>query len=290
MPYRLFRRVRIAPGVSLNLSKRGASVSLGGRGAHYTIGHGRRRTTVGVPGTGMSWTTYSHRHARAAGRPPRGRSATPAPSSSATIAELFQAPPGRKIGYGLVFTLLVITSPIGIPLLLTGLVQLFSPVWRQRSLIQRALAPRSTPAEAAGLLDRAAQMHAPTPELLAARAELSFRQAAWPDAARLYYAYLGAAPDDLLGRTHYAHACLMAGWYDQAIAAFEQVLAAPVALGDDERAEIARSLAVAFLGKGDREQALAVVRAQPLQRHSLSPSLAACLQLRAECALSLIHI
>ena len=33
-----FRRVRIAPGLRVNLSKSGASVSIGRRGAWYTIG------------------------------------------------------------------------------------------------------------------------------------------------------------------------------------------------------------------------------------------------------------
>jgi hypothetical protein len=40
-------------------------VSLGGRGFHYTIGPKGTRVTVGIPGTGMSWTEYSpHSKAR----------------------------------------------------------------------------------------------------------------------------------------------------------------------------------------------------------------------------------
>ncbi|MBY0532182.1 MAG: DUF4236 domain-containing protein [Xanthobacteraceae bacterium] len=49
----------IIPGVRLNLSKSGASVSLGRRGFWYTIGSKGTRTTVGIPGTGLSWTEYS---------------------------------------------------------------------------------------------------------------------------------------------------------------------------------------------------------------------------------------
>lgn len=287
MPTRFFRRVHIAPGLTVNLSKTGASLSMGARGAHYTIGHGRRRTTVGIPGTGMYWTTYSHRHARAAARPRRpvtGRSAPGgAVRSGPTIVDLFHKPPQQKIGWGILYTLLVITIPIGIPLLLVGLVQLFSPVWRQRSFIHRALAPRSTPAEGAALLDRAAQVHSESPELIAARAELAYRQGAWSDSAQMYGQYLALAPSDGLARAHYAHACLMAGLYDQGVVAFQQLLTGPQALGEDERADLARSLALAFLGKGDNEQALEVMRAQPLQRHSLSATLAACLFLRAVC-------
>ena len=283
MPYRFFRRVRVAPGLTVNLSRSGASLSLGRRGAHYTIGHGRRRATVGIPGTGMYWTTYSHRHARAAARAGGRGGAAPAVRSGPSISDLFHKPPAQKIGWGLLYTVLVITSPIGLPLLVIGLAQLWSPAWRQRSLIHRALAPEAAPAAGAALLDRAGQVHGETPELLAARAELAYRQADWPAAAQLAARYLALAPGDMLARIHYAHACLMAGGYDQAITAFEQVLAAQPGLGDDERADIARSLAIAFLARGDTEQALEVVRAQPLQRHSLSPALAACLFLRAVC-------
>jgi hypothetical protein len=50
---RLWRRVRVAPGVTINLSKSGPSVSVGPRGAKMTFGHGRVRQTLGIPGTGL---------------------------------------------------------------------------------------------------------------------------------------------------------------------------------------------------------------------------------------------
>ncbi len=56
MGLRFQRRVRILPGVTINLSKSGVSTSLGTRGAHVTIGHGKVRETVGLPGTGVSYT------------------------------------------------------------------------------------------------------------------------------------------------------------------------------------------------------------------------------------------
>ncbi|MGY3131988.1 hypothetical protein ACVWZM_002670 [Bradyrhizobium sp. USDA 4501] len=58
MGLRFRRSFKIVPGVRLNLSGSGASVSLGPRGLHYTIGRHGTRTTVGVPGSGVSWTTY----------------------------------------------------------------------------------------------------------------------------------------------------------------------------------------------------------------------------------------
>lgn len=61
MPFRFYRRVPIIPGVRLNLSKGGASVSLGGPGAHVTFGRHGVRQTVGIPGTGMYYTHQSGR-------------------------------------------------------------------------------------------------------------------------------------------------------------------------------------------------------------------------------------
>src|SRR5438128_11579176 len=57
MPLRFFRRLRIAKGLTLNLSKRGASLSAGRRGAHLTFGRRGTRATTGVPGTGVSYTS-----------------------------------------------------------------------------------------------------------------------------------------------------------------------------------------------------------------------------------------
>jgi hypothetical protein len=59
---RLFRRVRLAPGVTLNLSKSGPSLSVGMRGAHVTVGRAGIRRTVGLPGTGVFYTTRAGWH------------------------------------------------------------------------------------------------------------------------------------------------------------------------------------------------------------------------------------
>jgi hypothetical protein len=56
MPLRFHRSVSIIPGLRVNLSKSGASLSLGHRGAWYTVGPRGRRVTVGLPGTGLYWT------------------------------------------------------------------------------------------------------------------------------------------------------------------------------------------------------------------------------------------
>lgn len=66
MGLRFRRRISISPGVAINLSKSGPSLSLGRRGAHVTLGHGHIRETVGIPGSGLSYTvtTDGHHHRR----------------------------------------------------------------------------------------------------------------------------------------------------------------------------------------------------------------------------------
>ena len=56
MGFRFNRRIRIAPGIRLNLSKSGLSTSVGGRGAWFTFGRRRPRATISLPGTGLSYS------------------------------------------------------------------------------------------------------------------------------------------------------------------------------------------------------------------------------------------
>lgn len=65
MPFRFRRSIRIAPGIRVNLSRSGVSASIGPRGAKLTLGR-RPRATIGLPGTGLS---YSEPLARRPGAP-----------------------------------------------------------------------------------------------------------------------------------------------------------------------------------------------------------------------------
>jgi Protein of unknown function (DUF4236) len=66
MGFRFRRSIRILPGLRLNFGKRGVSTSIGVRGAHVTVGHGQVRETVGLPGTGLSYTHVEGTHKTAA--------------------------------------------------------------------------------------------------------------------------------------------------------------------------------------------------------------------------------
>lgn len=59
MPIQFRRRIRLLPGVWLNLSKSGVSTSIGGKGVTVNLGKNGRRTTVSLPGTGLSYTQRS---------------------------------------------------------------------------------------------------------------------------------------------------------------------------------------------------------------------------------------
>ncbi|WP_280768352.1 DUF4236 domain-containing protein [Salipaludibacillus daqingensis] len=55
MSFRFQKRVRVAPGVRLNFSKRGISTSVGRRGASVTAGRRGLYGNTGIPGTGLSY-------------------------------------------------------------------------------------------------------------------------------------------------------------------------------------------------------------------------------------------
>lgn len=61
MGFRFRRSIRIAPGFRINLGKRGASLSVGKRGLTTNISSRGIRETVGIPGTGISYTTSARR-------------------------------------------------------------------------------------------------------------------------------------------------------------------------------------------------------------------------------------
>ncbi len=77
MGFRFRKSVKIAPGVKINLSKSGGSLSLGGRGATVNIGSRGVRSTYSIPGTGISYVTQtsSSRNTRSSSSHSSNRSA-----------------------------------------------------------------------------------------------------------------------------------------------------------------------------------------------------------------------
>ena len=95
MGFRFFRRVKLAPGVSLNLSKSGPSVSFGPRGAKVTVGGSQgTRATVGIPGTGIYYTKTLGSRSRAATARRTARNRTAASPPMAYV------PPADRLSMG----------------------------------------------------------------------------------------------------------------------------------------------------------------------------------------------
>lgn len=86
---RLFRRVRIAPGIGINVTRSGPSLSLGVAGAHVTVGRNGIRKTVGVPGTGMYYTAADGRHSGVHSGKPFHAAAGPLSGAQRLINRLF---------------------------------------------------------------------------------------------------------------------------------------------------------------------------------------------------------
>jgi hypothetical protein len=61
MGFRFRKSIRLFPGLRINLSESGASISIGKPGATMNISDKGARTTLGLPGTGISYTTSSSR-------------------------------------------------------------------------------------------------------------------------------------------------------------------------------------------------------------------------------------
>lgn len=60
MGLRFKKSIKIAPGVKLNLNKKSVGVTVGKKGAHYTVNSkGKKTASVGIPGTGLSYSTSS---------------------------------------------------------------------------------------------------------------------------------------------------------------------------------------------------------------------------------------
>src|ERR1700675_2150728 len=62
MSFRFQRRIKIAPGLAINLSKGWPSLSIGGHGTTINVSRRSPRGTLGLPETGMRWQFGGDRH------------------------------------------------------------------------------------------------------------------------------------------------------------------------------------------------------------------------------------
>lgn len=60
MGLRFRKSIKIGGGAKLNINKKSVGMSVGGKGARYSVNSsGRRTKSVGIPGTGLSYVSAS---------------------------------------------------------------------------------------------------------------------------------------------------------------------------------------------------------------------------------------
>jgi Protein of unknown function (DUF4236) len=76
--FRFTKRIKILPGLKLNINKQSVSLTAGVRGAHYTVNSkGYRTASVGLPGTGLSYRDTR----KIGGRKPTATATGPQPAA-----------------------------------------------------------------------------------------------------------------------------------------------------------------------------------------------------------------
>ena len=93
MGFRMRKSIKVAPGVRLNVSKRGVGASVGGGGGRYSVHSSGRKTVsarTGVPGVYYQKSVSGGRSSQTS-----QRSAAPAPAPAPKKPGLF-APKGEK--------------------------------------------------------------------------------------------------------------------------------------------------------------------------------------------------
>lgn len=109
MGFRFRKSIKILPGVKININKKSSSITFGTKGAHHTINSkGKRTTTVGIPGTGLSYTTSTSKNA-----PKTARAST---QSYATANNINKPPSGPKwyTKTWCIISFLILFFPVGI--------------------------------------------------------------------------------------------------------------------------------------------------------------------------------
>ena len=251
MGLRFRRTIRIAPGVRINVGKKGASVYVGPRGMKTTVGANGVRQTVGLPGSGLSYTTYSPWS--------RGGAASGGPRATAPIAAQAAAEP----------------SALG-----SWFRSLFDPTEKARVLLRAALRDPD-PASAAASVGQALAIDSSSLETLILYAKYLEGVGDRTTVFGVYGSIAPRKPSDERLALNYVAAGLNAGRCSDLVA-FANTRLPSV---DTESAPGQIMLALIseiFLGVGDPSAALAVIGRAPLRKRVLDGPLLMCLLVRAE--------
>jgi hypothetical protein len=103
MPVRFRRTFTIFPGVKVNVSKGGTSITVGKRGFHLNFSKRGVKQTVGLPGSGISQTSYLYKNDpddEAEKKEEASAEAAPARKRRRTRRTKREAAPGRSSPWG----------------------------------------------------------------------------------------------------------------------------------------------------------------------------------------------
>lgn len=117
MGFRFRKSIKIAPGVRVNVGKKGSSLSVGGKGATVNFSKKGTRTTIGIPGTGISYSkTVKHQsHSSASPTYSKGQ------YTFMTFCFVFIAIAGLFLGNPVMWIPSIILSVLGIISLTSGM-------------------------------------------------------------------------------------------------------------------------------------------------------------------------
>lgn len=259
MGMRFRRTMKIAPGVRLNLGKRGASVTVGGKLGRVTTGPSGTRLGASVPGTGA----YMSQKVGSSQRPASSRAGAAQPGQHVgTLESIVRSIPPRESG----------TS--GLLAVLTGSVK--------RQALQSIRRASMSPSDEGDAAVTAAVAQAPDSWTVRREAGFYFLKR---DAAAVALSHLAEAANRFPGdRTLYhvmaADAAADAGNCAWAVSALQPYVPRVDPEGD-LGALVLTTLARASLKAGDSSRSLELLGRLPLRRRNLSDTLLYALCVRA---------
>jgi tetratricopeptide (TPR) repeat protein len=261
MAMRFRRSMKIAPGLRINLGKRGLSLTAGGKLGRVTVGPSGTHVGSSIPGTGIYMTQKVGSSQRSSA--PRSRPSQPAAQQQAgTLRSLVRGVPPKESG----------TS---------GLVAMLSGSEKRKALQAISRAAAAPSAEADGIVSAAVAQSSDS-WTVRREAGLYFLQRGDPATA---VSHLAEAANRFLGnRTLYyllaADTAVDAGNYAYAVAALEPYVA-EADPDSDIGALVLTTIANASLKAGDASRSLELLTRLPLRKQNLGDTLLYALCVRA---------
>ena len=109
MGLRFRKSIKVAHGIKVNLNKKSLGLTLGGKGIHHTVNSsGRRTSSVGIPGTGLSYVSSS---GGGSGKARSNKSAS-VHGTDASLSKHSSEKWYKKTGW--IFALLIFFFPVGL--------------------------------------------------------------------------------------------------------------------------------------------------------------------------------